>query len=142
MQIPFTIIPFPTFCYIAAQQNMRDLLFVYSAFTIVRKRVNDIVMGLRELQELYAGLVKGDAHVTLENYITTVPNKQLPSVLHPLKLTLDGRLHCFSNAPNHISPLANLNSWRSKRRRSRSLGWVWHDFSLSNGATGLEPSAW
>ena len=117
---------------------MRDLLFVYSVFTIVRKSVNEIVMGLRELQELYAGVVKGNAYVTLEKCITTVPNKlQLPSVLHPLKLTLDGRLHCFSNAPNHISPLANLNSWRS-----RSLAWVWNDFSLSNGAAGLEPSAW
>ena len=137
-----TILPFPTYCYIAVQQNMRNLLFVYNVFTIVRKSVNDIVMGLRELQELYAGVVKGNAYVTLENCITTVPNKQLPSVLHPLKLTVDGRVHCLPNAPNHISLLANLNPRRSKRRRSRSLGWVWHDFSLSNGAAGLEPSAW
>ena len=104
MQIHLTILPFPTFCYIAAQQNMWNLLFVYSVCTTVRKSVHDIVMGLRELQELYAGVVKGNAYVTLEKCITTVPNKQLPSVLHPLKLTLDGRLHCFSNAPNHISP--------------------------------------
>ena len=142
MQIPFTILPFRTFCYISAQQNMRNLLFVYNVFTIVRKSVNDIVMGLRGLQELYAGVVKRNAFVILGNGITTVPDKQLPSVLHPLKLTLDGRLHCFSNAPNHLSPLANLNSWRSKSRRSRTLGWVWDDFSLSNGAAGLEPSAW